>query len=219
MDHIRITVMSGAQDGEVFEFHKTPIILGRHPSDDVYLQYDTRVSRHHARITKENKTYFIEDVGPERTGSTNGTYLIDLDNAINETKITAKTPLSSGTHFGLGTVWLKFEYKSDQQYYTEVILNQFEEAHRKLSQEDMKNLCIKIESILKELEEIVTYQDFFNVLNEIMNTISDTQKVPPFEPIEEEPAAIDNIISIKGSIQIGLKKKIDELKCEKNDDK
>ena len=219
MDHIFIIVMSGAQDGKVFLFHKTTIMLGRHPRDDVYLPYDTRVSRHHARITKKNGTYYIEDIGPEEKGSANGTYLIDMDNGINENKITDKTQFSSGTHFRLGTVWLKFEYSSDPQYYTEIILNEIDEAHRKLSHEEMKELFIKIESILNKLDEIVTVQDLFKVVNEIIVTINNAQKKPPSKHIEEEPADINDVGSFKITIQTGVKKKCNELKGEINDDK
>ena len=100
--HIVITVMSGADDGKVFEFDKTPIIVGRHLEDDVCLPYDTRVSRHHGRITKEGKTYFIEEAGPEGKGSTNGTF-------VNEKRIISKTPISAGDMILLGSVWVKFE--------------------------------------------------------------------------------------------------------------
>lgn len=99
---VRITVMSGAEDGKVFELEKTPIILGRRADDDVCLPYDSRVSRHHARITKEGDVYFIKDVGPEEKGSTNGTYVGDK-------KIAAKTSISSGEMILLGSVSVKFE--------------------------------------------------------------------------------------------------------------
>lgn len=103
-----ITVMSGADDGKVFEFDKTPIVLGRHPEDDVCLPYDTRVSRHHARITKEGKAYFVEDTGPEGKGSTNRTL-------VNENRVVSRTPLSSGDMILIGNVWVKFEVKHKGQ--------------------------------------------------------------------------------------------------------
>lgn len=106
LDHIVITVMSSADDGKVFELDKTPIMLGRHPDDDVCLPYDTRTSRHHARITREGDSYFIEDVGPEGKGSTNGTYL-------NDRKIAAKTLISSGDIALLGNIWIRFEAREN----------------------------------------------------------------------------------------------------------
>lgn len=102
---IKISVMSGADDGKVFELIKTPITLGRHPDDDICIPYDTRVSRHHARITREGETYYIEDVGPKGEGSTNGTYIGDK-------KIDTKTAISSGELILLGGVLIKFELRT-----------------------------------------------------------------------------------------------------------
>lgn len=115
MDKIFITNMSGAEDGKKIEFDRTPIMLGRHPTDNVYLPFDLRVSRHHARITKEKDTYYIEDVGPEGKGSTGGTCFIDMGEGMKVTEVTTKTPtpITSGTYLLLGPLWLKFEYKSD----------------------------------------------------------------------------------------------------------
>jgi pSer/pThr/pTyr-binding forkhead associated (FHA) protein len=104
INRIVITVMSGVEDGKVFDLDGTPIMLGRHPEDNVFLPYDTRTSRHHARITRESSSYFIEDVGPEGKGSTNSTYLHD-------NKITGKTAINSGDVLLLGNVWVKFEVK------------------------------------------------------------------------------------------------------------
>ncbi len=99
---ITITIMSGADDGEQLLFGSLPITLGRHPDDDVYLPYDERCSRHHARITRNKESFFIEDTGPEGHGSVNGTY-------IGDSKIDGKTQISSGQTILLGTVWVKFE--------------------------------------------------------------------------------------------------------------
>lgn len=107
--------MSGAEDGKVLKFDMTPIVLGRNQDDDVCLPFDTRVSRHHARITKEKGTYFIEDTGPEGKGSTNHTYIVDLDKGIDKgMEVTTKTRLLSGAILKLGTILLKFEYKDDK---------------------------------------------------------------------------------------------------------
>ena len=105
-NNFTITVMSGAGDGKVFEMTKTPIILGRHPEDDVFLPSDRGVSRHHAQIPREDKSYYIEDVGMEGKGSTNGTYLRGK-------KVNNKTSISSGDSFLLGTVWLRLDNKDN----------------------------------------------------------------------------------------------------------
>jgi len=100
-----ITVMSGAEDGKTFELSKTTFMLGRHPHDDVCLPYDSRVSRHHAQITKKCDSYFIEDVGPNGKGSTNGTY-------VGEKRIGTTTAIQSGEMILLGSVWIRFEAKA-----------------------------------------------------------------------------------------------------------
>lgn len=101
-ERIRITVMSGAEDGRVFELDKTAVTLGRHPDDDVYLPQDNRISRHHARITREGDSYFVEDVGPQGKGSTNGTYTA-------RKKVVDRMAITSGEIIVLGTVAVKFE--------------------------------------------------------------------------------------------------------------
>lgn len=96
-----ITVVGGAQDGLTFQFSGTPITMGRHPDDDVFLPFDPRISRHHARIELEEGNYYIEDVGPRAKGSTNGTY-------VNENRVAGKTRILPGDVFLLGSVYLRF---------------------------------------------------------------------------------------------------------------
>ena len=102
--HMVITILDGEQKGVVFKFDKTPVTIGRHEDDDVYLIFDNTVSRHHARITEEGDSCFIEDAGPDGTGSTNGTYLNDEDE-----RISAKTAIKSGDVARLGSTPVKFE--------------------------------------------------------------------------------------------------------------
>ena len=101
-ENIRITIMSGAEDGKVFTLDHSPVTIGRHPEDDIYIPYDTRVSRHHARITCEGDNYSIEDVGSDGKGSKNGTY-------VDEKKIATKTAIHPGEMILVGAVWIKFE--------------------------------------------------------------------------------------------------------------
>lgn len=104
-ERLVITIMSGAEDGKEIEFERVPITIGRLNDNDLSLPYDNRVSRHHAKITKEGREYWIEDVG-----STNGTHVLNSKEGINSeyVKITKKTSISSEAVFLVGTVWLKF---------------------------------------------------------------------------------------------------------------
>ena len=106
---VTITVMSGAEDGRTFELHDFPVILGRHPNDGVFLPHDREVSRHHARITCNNDSFFLEDLGVNGKGSTNGTYL-------NGHIVKTTTPISSGDMLLLGTIRLRFDKRDDISY-------------------------------------------------------------------------------------------------------
>jgi pSer/pThr/pTyr-binding forkhead associated (FHA) protein len=103
---IIITVMSGVEDGKVFRLDKAPVTIGRHPDDNVCLPYDTKVSRHHAQIIQEGNFHYIEDIGAEGKGSTNGTFINDNNN-----RISGKTSLLSGDIVLLGGVWVKFQVR------------------------------------------------------------------------------------------------------------
>jgi len=101
MSCITIEVLGGNEDGEIFEFSEFPVTLGRHREDDLYMPYDAIISRHHARIVRDGQAFFLEDVGRDGKGSTNGTFL-------NDARIVGKTPLSSGDMFLIGNVCLRF---------------------------------------------------------------------------------------------------------------
>ena len=102
---LTITVLSGAEDGRIFESQQFPVVLGRHPSDCVFFPHDPGVSRHHAQITSKSGNFFIEDLGANGSGSTNGTYL-------NEQRIDAETLISNGDILLLGTVLLRLNLET-----------------------------------------------------------------------------------------------------------
>src|ERR1019366_5247527 len=60
LPHIKVRDAFGNQ--REIEISRTPFTLGRHGDNDLVL-LDTRISRHHARILKDNESYFIEDAG------------------------------------------------------------------------------------------------------------------------------------------------------------
>jgi len=101
-----ITVMSGAEDGRIFELRRFPVVLGRHPEDSVFFPHDPGVSRHHAQITCRGNSFLIEDLGAKGRGSTNGTYL-------NDQEIDIMTSISDGDILLLGTVWLRFSIEEN----------------------------------------------------------------------------------------------------------
>lgn len=106
---VTITVMGGGEDGKIFRLCHFPTILGRHPDDDVYLPHERGLSRHHAKITHNGASFFIEDVGVAGKGSTNGTI-------INNHRINTRTIISDGDMLLLGSVWLRFNIEEDASH-------------------------------------------------------------------------------------------------------
>ena len=84
-----ITVRDAFGNQREIEISRTPFTLGRQGDNDLVL-LDTRISRHHARILKDNESYFLEDAG-----SRHGTLL-------NGVPVTAPRKLKPGDQIGLG---------------------------------------------------------------------------------------------------------------------
>lgn len=103
MDEIAIALMSGPQDGAVLSFEtriesdETEITIGRREGCDVCLNYDSQVSREHARVLYDGEQFWLED-----TNSTNGTFLGD-------DKINGRISVQPGDLFRVGRTWLRIE--------------------------------------------------------------------------------------------------------------
>jgi pSer/pThr/pTyr-binding forkhead associated (FHA) protein len=59
----------GGREGETLSFGSDVLTIGRSPHSDLFLD-DVTVSRHHARVIKDESGYLIEDLN-----SLNGTYV------------------------------------------------------------------------------------------------------------------------------------------------
>lgn len=77
-----------------FEVDKTVITLGRRTDNDIALPQDLRVSRYHARLTRQGSDWYLEDVG-----SANGTF-------VDQRRIHVPTLVRPGDRFRLGRTWL-----------------------------------------------------------------------------------------------------------------
>jgi pSer/pThr/pTyr-binding forkhead associated (FHA) protein len=106
-------IMSGVDDGTLLKFNSSQgdgqmqdghwvISLGRHDNNDICLNNDTFVSRHHARIHVESQEFWLEDCD-----STNGTYVEIL--AFEDEQVMEVIPLASGQLFRVGRTWLRIE--------------------------------------------------------------------------------------------------------------
>ncbi len=84
-----ITVRDAFGNQREVEISRTPFTLGRQGDNDLVL-LDTRISRRHARIIKDNEGYMLEDMG-----SRHGTF-------VNGERLTASRRLKSGDQISLG---------------------------------------------------------------------------------------------------------------------
>ena len=102
---IMLTYMNGPNDGRTLHWDiladqkELIITIGRREGCDVVLDYDSQVSRLHARVLYNvgTRLFFLEDAG-----SRNGTFL-------GEDRLRERTALPSGALFRVGRTWLKVD--------------------------------------------------------------------------------------------------------------
>jgi pSer/pThr/pTyr-binding forkhead associated (FHA) protein len=99
MNKIRITILTGPYEGNIFEF-EYDINIGRDISNDLALPLDLTVSRKHAKITINNNQFFITDLG-----STNGTFIVTKNN-LQKLKPNNSTNIPKNTILKLGNTTL-----------------------------------------------------------------------------------------------------------------
>ena len=92
----RLRVEQGPVDGREFELDKPVVTIGRRLGNDIVVQ-DTNVSRHHARVLREDAGYAIED-----TDSANGT-------VVNDERVEGLHPIYDGDVIRIGDAVLVFE--------------------------------------------------------------------------------------------------------------
>ena len=105
--HARLIIQRGRSTGKQFSLHEDEAQIGRWDADggvfpDVDLDADdpeAKVSRRHARITRRNDEYFIEDLG-----STNGTFV----NRGRRLLPGDRQPLRDGDEIIVGKTFLRF---------------------------------------------------------------------------------------------------------------
>jgi ABC-type multidrug transport system ATPase subunit/pSer/pThr/pTyr-binding forkhead associated (FHA) protein len=111
VDKRKLIVKEGSQSGETYSLELNEIVLGREPG--VEIQIDSPgVSRRHARLSRQNNQYFLEDLG-----SSNGTFL-------NGERLEKPRRVKHGDQIRLGQTVL-LEYQDEQPL---VNLTMIEEA-------------------------------------------------------------------------------------------
>ena len=83
----------GSTDGDM------TLTIGRREGCDIPLDFDTQVSRLHARIVyiPATRAFYLEDAG-----SRNGTF-------VGNDKLTTRTALQPGTLFRVGRTWMRID--------------------------------------------------------------------------------------------------------------
>lgn len=79
----KLLLIRGPQSGRAFELDKRTLTLGRDPRNEIVIDHP-QVSRRHARLTRQNNAWVIEDMD-----STNGTF-------VNGTRLTEPRALTEG---------------------------------------------------------------------------------------------------------------------------
>ena len=114
-------IMSGVEDGTTIDLNpKTDgimrdndwiLTIGRKDDNDVCLRNDTFVSRYHAKLILRDGNWWLEDIR-----STNGSFIEDEVDKLNEVRFEGTISLKNGQLFRLGRTWLRIQ--------TDILLNE-----------------------------------------------------------------------------------------------
>jgi serine phosphatase RsbU (regulator of sigma subunit) len=92
----RLVIIDGAATGSTFELNTPELIIGRQTGANILLE-GAKVSRRHARITRDGDSFRLEDLG-----SSNGTFL-------NGKKLQGPAVLRGSDEIGIGPYRLRYE--------------------------------------------------------------------------------------------------------------
>jgi len=133
-DTIKLIIKTGDEVNKSFDLIKEKIIVGRDSGSDIVID-DIEISRNHLVITKEGKSFQIEDLN-----STNGTFL-------NGKKLEKPTLLKNGDLISLGeNHFLEFVYERTDEVPEPFQMDSAE--HLKASQDE--EVIAKVEDSKKE---------------------------------------------------------------------
>ncbi len=106
---LRITLMSGPQDGRTYAFSPPgdggtlTVTIGRREGCDIVLGYDAQVSRLHVRLIYDPRDteFYLED-----SNSRNGTFL-------GHSRIKGRVGIEPGVLFKVGRTWMRIDPLDD----------------------------------------------------------------------------------------------------------
>jgi pSer/pThr/pTyr-binding forkhead associated (FHA) protein len=96
MWQIRVEVVGGPMDGLRQRVNGDRLEIGRGTDNDLCLTLDAGVSGRHARIVREGRSFWLEDLG-----SRNGTYL-------GEERLVDRVPIGPGATFAVSRTQVQF---------------------------------------------------------------------------------------------------------------
>lgn len=96
---VSLEVISGPEDGRMFNLDVLPCIIGRDERVDFQIATDKYISRRHARLFVEDNQFYVEDLG-----STNGTF-------VNKVRLLTRVPLSTRQTFQVGKTMIELDIK------------------------------------------------------------------------------------------------------------
>lgn len=110
-----IMIMSGVGDGTVFRFDpesddgihtedRWTLTIGRRDENDLCLNSDTYISRHHANLHWKDDRWWLEDCK-----STNGTFVNNPDNFFEDSPVQGIIPIEVRQLFRVGRTWLRIQ--------------------------------------------------------------------------------------------------------------
>ncbi len=108
-DTVEVTVMSGVDDGKLFQFdpHNLPdgeITIGRDPENVIVIDTDPSVSRFHATMRWQGGSWWLKD-----KDSKNGTFIEHHSTLQRDMKVRGTVQLHDGQLFRIGKTWLRFQ--------------------------------------------------------------------------------------------------------------
>lgn len=108
----KVLIMSGYEDGTVYNLNSNQdgqitrngawvLRIGRNEQNDIYLPYDTFMSRHHARLYYLDHHWSLYD-----ENSSNGVF---IETILGDIRIKETARLSKNQLFKIGRTWLQVE--------------------------------------------------------------------------------------------------------------
>ena len=171
----KLLIESGNSTGNAFEFDDD-VLIGRGSTPDFAI-FDPSVSRKHASLHRQGKTYYLSDLG-----SGNGT-------ALNGNRITGPTAVADGDRIRLGDVVVRFSLPEAPTEYDDGTLVLFREPGQTSKMQPVLDVIEAdgaVATLLTGVEEkdsLEVARQRLQIVAEVSEAISDTLDEKPLLPL------------------------------------